>query len=168
MEDTVIKVLISACLLGEKVRYDGRDRFCAQEILAEWAGQGRLVPICPELAGGLPVPRPPAEISGGDGREVLQGKARGVDNHGQEVTEAFLSGAQQALDLAQQEQVQLAVLTERSPSCGSSQIYSGDFDGTLMKGRGVTAALLEENGIRVFSEYQLTGAAAFLEQLESS
>jgi len=162
----LIKVMVSSCLLGEKVRWDGRDRLCDQEILAEWAKEGRLVPICPELAGGLPVPRPPAEIAGGDGRQVLLGKARVIDNAGRQVTDAFLTGAHRALDLAQQEQVHLAVLTEKSPSCGSSQVYRGKFDGSLIAGMGVTAALLQEEGIRVFSEHQLAQAAACLREME--
>lgn len=164
----VIRVLVSACLLGEPVRYHGGDARLEAYWLDRLAEEGRVVPFCPEVAGGLEVPRPPAEIVGGDGIAVLQGTARVATDTGEDVTEAFLDGAQKALDVARQQGVRLAILVERSPSCGSEQIYDGTFSGKRRSGSGVTAALLEEQGIRVFGQDRLLAAAAYLQQLESS
>ena len=136
------KMLVSACLMGRPVRYDGRDKALASTLLERWVEEGRVIAFCPELAGGLPVPRAPAEIRA-DGRVV--------DSAGSDVTAAFEEGARQALDLAQAEGCRFALLTDGSPSCGSSFIYDGSFSGTRMAGTGITAALLERNGIRVFT-----------------
>src|SRR5919198_2406857 len=105
-----IRVLVSACLLGERVRYDGRDARCASDVLDRWAREGRLVPFCPEVAGGFPVPRPAAEIHGGDGRSVLTGLARVRDVAGRDVTSLFEQGARRALETARSQGVRLAIL----------------------------------------------------------
>jgi uncharacterized protein YbbK (DUF523 family) len=163
----VQRVLVSACLLGQPVRYDGGTVISEGGILARWQMEGRVVPMCPEMAGGLPVPRPPAEIRGeGGGVAVLRGDARVVEHHGHDVTEAFVRGAQRALAAAQAARVQVAVLTERSPSCGSAFLYDGTFSGQLQPGEGVTAALLRQHGIRVFSQHQLAEAARLLDALD--
>ena len=156
------KVLVSACLLGNPVRYDGGDLQSTDAILAQWLREGRVVSFCPEVAGGLPTPRPPAEIVGGDGAAVLAEHAQVLDCHGQDVSASFLSGARQALALCQAQQIRVAVLTDRSPSCGSSLTYDGSFTGTRLPGQGVTTALLEQQGIRVFSQHQIPQAAAYL------
>ena len=156
------RILISACLLGERVRYDGGEARAPSAILDRWRREGRLVPFCPEVAGGLPVPRPPAEITSGDGEAVLRSEARVADSMGADVTESFLEGARQALREARARGVRLAILKDGSPSCGTGYVYDGCFRGVRRPGRGVTAALLEENGIRVFSETQLAEAAAYL------
>ena len=96
----MIKVLISACLIGERVRYDGVVKSCDSSILANWRRRGCIVPFCPEVAADLSIPRPIAEIAGGDGSMVLQGYARVMNINGQDVTKYFLDGAQKALDLA--------------------------------------------------------------------
>lgn len=142
-------VLVSACLLGEKVRYDGGDCACT----ALWPHQETVqwLPFCPEVAGGLAVPRAPAEIQGGDGAAVLAGSATVMDAKGQDVRGALMRGAVQALALAQQHRVVAAVLKQKSPSCGCGLIYDGTFSGTLKNGHGVTAALLQQHGIDVFS-----------------
>lgn len=159
------RILISACLLGERVRYDGGSAEAASERLDRWRIEGRLVPFCPEVAGGLPVPRPPAEIVGGDGLAVLRSEARVEVESGRDVTEPFLEGAREALREARARGVRLAILKDGSPSCGSGYVYDGSFSGASRAGRGVTTALLEENGIRVFDEKQIEHAAAYLSSL---
>jgi uncharacterized protein YbbK (DUF523 family) len=161
------RVLVSACLLGQPVRYDGGAVVTEGGILARWQMEGRVIPVCPEMAGGLPVPRPPAEIHGeGGGAAVLRGAARVFEHHGHDVTDAFVRGAQRALAAAQEASAQVAVLTERSPSCGSAFLYDGTFSGQLQPGEGVTAALLRQHGIRVFSQHQLEDAAHLLAVLD--
>lgn len=161
------KILVSACLVGNRVRYNARDVPCGSETLAGWLREGRVVPLCPEVAGGLPVPRPPAEIANADGKDVIEGSARVFDNTGRDVTGHFLEGARRALATARQHDVKIAVLKEKSPSCGSSLVYDGTFSGTANPGRGVTTAILEANGIRVFSEHEIEEAAKFLEAFGS-
>ena len=146
------RVLVSSCLLGRPVRYDGRAKTSSSRILARWRAEGRLVPFCPELAGGLGVPRPPAELQ--DGRVVT------VD--GQDVTDAFVLGAELALTAARNAGVRVAVLKEGSPSCGSGRIADGTFGGGGIPGAGVTTALLRANGITVFNEDQFEAADALL------
>lgn len=160
------KILISACLVGQKVRYDGRASKSPGNWIERWRRQGRLVAFCPEVAGGLAVPRPAAEIEGGDGMDVLRGEARLHTESGVDVTNAFVRGAEQALEVARREEIRVALLKARSPSCGSASIYDGTFSGTLHAGKGVTAALLGEHGIFVFSEERLEEAAAKIAQLE--
>ncbi len=160
------RILVSACLLGSRVRYDGRAKTSDDEILARWREEGRLVPFCPEVQGGLPVPRPPAEIEGGaGGAAVLAGTARIRTPDGGDVTDAFLLGARRALAAATSSGARLAILKEGSPSCGSLRIYDGTFGGRTTPGRGVTTALLERSGIRVFGEDRIPEAAAYLARL---
>lgn len=157
------RILISACLLGQPVRYDGRGLAQTDALLARWQAAGLLVPICPELAGGLGVPRPAAELEAGhQGCDVLAGRAQVRTREGQDQSEAFVRGAEAALALAQREGCRFAVLTERSPSCGSSQLYDGGFGGRLRAGEGVTTALLRRHGLRVFGQHQLAELAAWL------
>jgi uncharacterized protein YbbK (DUF523 family) len=113
------------------------------------------VPFCPEVAGGLPIPRPPAEIVGGDGQAVLDRQARVLTIEGEDVTEAFLAGACQALETAQRLDIRQAVFKEDSPSCGCHRSYDGTFSGRRVPGQGVAAALLRRNGITVLSEEEL-------------
>ena len=142
--------LVSACLLGIRTRYDGG--CCLVPRLIQLAARGLAVPVCPEVAGGLPVPRPPAEIVGGDGQAVLDGQARVLTVDGEDVTEAFLAGARQALETAQRLDIRQAVLKEDSPSCGCRCIYDGTFSGRMVSGQGVAAALLQRNEITILSE----------------
>ncbi|MDR3371502.1 DUF523 domain-containing protein [Rhodoferax sp.] len=161
-------VLVSSCLLGSPVRYNDIHKRCESDVLARWQAQGRVVPVCPEVAGGLPVPRPPAEISlGAGGAMVLQGRARVVDSQGNDVSTAFVTGAQHALTLAQDKGIRVAVLKEGSPSCGSGYIYDGTFTGVRVTEQGVMSALLESAGIRVFSEAQFLEANDLLLRLEA-
>lgn len=164
----MVKVLVSSCLLGERVRYHGGDASCPSTILDRWKAEGRLVLACPEVAGGLPVPRPAAEIVGGDGHAVLQRNAYVGDSTGVDVTPAFLRGAHATLETAIADGVRLAVLKDGSPSCATTYVFDGTFRGQRAPGHGVTAAILSEAGIRVFSERQLEEAAAYLEALEAA
>ncbi len=162
------RVLVSACLLGAPVRYHGRGAACEAALLQRWQAEGRLVAFCPEVAGGLPTPRPPAEIEPGQsGQAVLHGRARVLDREGADVTAAFVAGAQQALARARAQGLRLAVLKEDSPSCGSARVYDGHFAGQRLPGAGVTAALLREAGLQVFSEWELAAAAQALARLEA-
>jgi len=142
--------LVSACLLGLPTRYDGKG--CALPGLLPLAARGKVLPFCPEVAGGLVIPRPPAECCGGDGEAVLDGRARVCTAHGEDVTAAFLAGAQQALLLVRRLGVRRAILKEYSPSCGVHWIHDGSFRGDIVRGRGVTAALLLREGLVVHSE----------------
>jgi len=165
----MIKVLVSACLMGEPVRYNGGAiRIFDHRLLESWHAEGRVVPCCPEVAGGLPIPRPCSEIFHGDGKKVLRGDARVINIHGEDVTESFLKGAQKAMELARSMKIRMAVLKDGSPSCGSAYIYDGHFAGVKKPGNGVTAALFEENDIRVFSEGDIPNASEYLKILETS
>lgn len=147
------KILISSCLLGQKVRYDGRDNLQTHADLQAWIKAGNVVSICPEMAGGLPTPRPPAEIQNKKtGIDVLNNTAKIVTINNVDVTAEYLAGAKKTLALAQQHHVRVAILKARSPSCGSSTIYDGSFSRTTMPGMGITAALLTQHGIQVFDE----------------
>lgn len=115
------------------------------------------MPVCPEVAGGLGVPRPPAEIVGG----------RVLTRAGDDVSSAFVAGAQHALELVRRFELRLALLKQRSPSCGSKEIYDGSFSGRVMAGEGLTAALLRANGVEVYDETQLDEVAARLQVLEA-
>ncbi len=156
------QILVSACLLGQRVRYDGSDLRLDDALLRQWEREGRLVPLCPEMAGGLPAPRVPAEIAAGGGGAVLDAAARVINASGHDVTNAFLEGARQALQLCQRHDIRLALLTESSPSCGSHRINNGEFSGTKVPGMGVTTALLRRHGIDVFSQFQLAELAQVL------
>ena len=145
--------LVSACLLGCPTAYDGEARFRAE--LVALAAEGRVVPVCPEMAGGLTAPRSPAEIVGGDGDDVLNGRARVVTVTGEDVTGAYLRGAEHALAVARRHGVTTAILKQRSPSCGSACVYDGTHSGRLRTGQGVTTALLRRHGITVCSEDDL-------------
>lgn len=138
-------VLVSACLLGEVCRYNAVRRHNSRVIDSS---EPRL-PVCPEVWGGLPTPRPAADIVGGDGADVLDGKARVIDETGRDVTEAFLSGAQKVLETAQSTGARKALLKSRSPSCGCGELSRAD--GSRTAGNGVTAALLLRHGIEVES-----------------
>ncbi|QLK86884.1 DUF523 domain-containing protein [Staphylococcus sp. 17KM0847] len=142
---------VSACLIGHEVRYDGGHK--RQKELQQLVDEGRAVPICPEVLGGLSTPREPSEIVDGDGMSVWKGQKRvkTVSNH--DVTDAFTLGAQRALALLQSYNIDTVILKEGSPSCGSTEIYDGGFQGMKKAGMGVTTALLQYHGIQVYNEY---------------
>lgn len=139
-----MKILVSACLLGCPCRYDGRGK--AHPEVEKLRERGHtLVPVCPEVMGGLPTPRPPAEC---------QPDGRVVNREGIDVTAQYHLGAEAALNIVRKQGCELAILKERSPSCGSGEIYDGTFSGTLVPGNGVTAQLLRQAGIQVLGESQ--------------
>ncbi|WP_434767051.1 DUF523 domain-containing protein [Pseudomonas triticicola] len=159
------KILVSRCLLGHRVRYDG-GASGPFDLLEQWTEEGRVVSLCPEVAGGLPTPRAAAEIPGGQGGEVLDGTAAVITTEGEDVTAQFLEGARQALELVQKHGIRVAVLKANSPSCGNLLTYDGTFSGVKVNGEGVTAALLKRHGVRVFSELELAEAAVTLAALD--
>jgi uncharacterized protein YbbK (DUF523 family) len=161
-------ILVSACLLGEPTRFDQGSVKCDHFILDEWLQEGKIISFCPEVEGGCPTPRPPAEIMSGDGDSVVDGEVKVINVNGQDVTKKFMLGAQKALQLAQRKGVNIALLKARSPSCGNHFIYDGTFSNTLKKGKGVTAALLEREGIRVFNEEEIEEAEELLHRLAST
>ncbi|WP_299263538.1 DUF523 domain-containing protein [uncultured Psychrosphaera sp.] len=140
------KILVSACLLGYPVRYDGKSTPLKNLAwLQQLQQQNRIVIICPEQEGGLPTPRDPAERQ--------QDKV--ITITGQDVTQEFDIGAQKALDLCQQHDIKIALLKANSPSCGNQKIYNGQFNNTLIVGQGMTAELLSKHSIKVYSELEI-------------
>lgn len=149
------KILISACLMGFKVRYDGNSQANINQALKDIIANNEILTFCPEVAGGLSTPRTPAEIQQGSGEDVLAGRSKVLTKLGEDVTDAFIKGAQLTLQYCQQHNIKYAILMERSPSCGSVHIYNGEFSGNKITGQGVTTALLREHGIGVFDQDNL-------------
>ncbi|MCM3570687.1 DUF523 domain-containing protein [Neobacillus mesonae] len=145
-------ILVSSCLAGLKVRYNGTHSL--DDRILKLIEENKAVTVCPELLGGFPTPREPAEIIGGDGEDVLEGRAKVIEKSGEDVTELYLKGAYAALEMAKNMNATLVVLKENSPSCGSSMIYNGEFNGKKIAGNGVTSSLLKRNGFQVISEEQ--------------
>ncbi len=142
-------VVVSACLLGRPCRFDGKDKFTPE---LAFALEGRnVIAVCPEELGGLDTPRAPCQINGGDGADVLDGKARVIDANGIDRTPSFLAGAQAAIEQLDAAGAREAVLKECSPSCGVNSVYR---DGELAPGQGVFAASLARRGVRVLNEVQ--------------
>ncbi len=156
------KILISTCFLGKKVRYNGNPLLISDNIIDKWNSEKRIISVCPEVDAGMSIPRSPAEILKGDGNDVLSGNAFVYNKNGQDVTDYFINGAKIALSLCKQHDIKIALLKESSPSCGSTSIYDGSFKGNLIKGVGVTTALLKKNGIQVFSEFSISEAYAHI------
>ncbi|MFD0767376.1 DUF523 domain-containing protein [Bacillus sp. CGMCC 1.60114] len=143
-------IVISACLAGIACRYDGNDNLVTK--IQELLEKEETILICPEVLGGLPTPRTPAEIVGGNGDDVLNGTAKVIDQNGNDVTEIFIAGAYEALNQIKDLNPEYIILKERSPSCGSSVIYTGEFNGEKQDGYGVTTALFRRYGFTVISE----------------
>lgn len=137
---------VSSCLLGENCTYSGKNNLV--EELKNLYELGMVVPVCPEVLGGLPIPRNPAEI-------CSRNPLRIQTNQNQDVTSEYVSGALKALDLFLEHHVQVAVLKFRSPSCGCDGVYDGTFSHTLIEGQGVFAKLCQEHHIKVFHENQI-------------
>ncbi|MBI5492089.1 MAG: DUF523 domain-containing protein [Deltaproteobacteria bacterium] len=135
-------VLVSACLLGLKTRYDGADAYSQKAV--DLLKKRAVVPVCPEQLGGLPTPRPRAEISSGDGVSVLEGISGVIDEFGSDATAFFLKGAHEVLKIARIVGAKEAYLKEKSPSCGTGTICR---DSVCVPGPGVTAALLKKEGL---------------------
>ncbi len=152
----VSKILVSACLMGHAVRYDGRAKPLIHPAIEGWMREGLLVTLCPEMSAGMPVPRPPAEIAdAATGEDVLAGSGRVIELTGGDVTNEFLKAADNAVRLATANGCRYALLIDGSPSCGSGFIYDGSFSGSRRSGNGVTAAALRHAGIEVFSDREI-------------
>jgi len=152
------KILVSECLYGGRVvRYDGGNVPLLDPLFVKWKAEGRLVPICPEVFGGLPTPRPDAQRRDGG---VFTGA-------GADVTDAFRKGAEEALRLARAEGVCFCIMKADSPSCGSKEIYDGSFSGGKVPGAGLAAEMLKAAGYTVFDETDIAEAAALLAVLET-
>ena len=137
------KILISACLVGDKVRYDGKSQY--HPLVKELLQKYELVPFCPEVEGGLPTPRVSSEIS----------KGKVINKEGKDVTRQFQTGAELALNICKYLHIDKAILKDGSPSCGSTEIHDGRFTGRMIKGKGITTTLLEQNGIKVYNENEI-------------
>jgi uncharacterized protein YbbK (DUF523 family) len=137
------RILVSACLLGENCRYDGKNNLVKE--LKSLAKYFDFVPICPEVNGGLKIPRNPAEIQ----------EDSVIDCKGRDVTENYFDGAVWAVSIANQLNIKIAILKDGSPACGVHQIHDGHFNGRKIKGMGITASLLSQNGIKVISEDEI-------------
>jgi uncharacterized protein YbbK (DUF523 family) len=146
-------VLVSACLAGRACAYDGSHR--AHPEILDLVRAGRAVLVCPEEEGGLPTPRPAAEIEGGRGGDVLDGTARVLTDSGMDVTDVYLEGARVAVGRADAQGCTAAILKARSPACGCEAVYDGTFSRTLTDGDGVTAAALRRAGIELWTEETL-------------
>lgn len=148
------KVLVSSCLLGQPVRYDGVSKGLRHPGITQLMLQDRVISFCPEVSGGLPTPREPAEI--------LETKV--MTKSGEDVSKEFALGAQLALRQCQQHGIRYALLKESSPSCGRNNIYDGTHTSVKIPGMGWTARLLEENDIHVFSEDEISALMAALRE----
>ena len=160
-----MKILISSCLLGEDVRYDGNNSsiafnpkfaFSLKELFMDILCDNEIYSFCPEVAGGLGIPRISAEIVKNDKPFIVKNE-EGID-----VTMNFLLGAKKALDICKEENIKVALLKANSPSCGNINIYDGTFTNNLTDGQGLTARLLKDNEIEVFNETQLKELAKFI------
>jgi len=143
--------LVSACLLGIRCAWDGKDRYKNKRVI-ELLRKETLIPVCPEQLGGLAIPRVLQEIEKGSGEDVLDGRSRVKNKIGQDVTRQFIRGAKEALKIARQYNIKEFIAKSRSPSCGYGFIYNGSFSKRLIKGDGVTVALFKRNGIKVITE----------------
>jgi len=144
-------ILVSACLLGINCRYDGGH--CRHDTILSSVPRECCLPVCPEQLGGLPTPRPPTEIVTGTGVNILNGRTSIINSEGCNVTEYFLRGARQALEITRLFGITTAVMKERSPSCGVFHIVRND---AIVEGIGITAALLESAGITLVSSDEVT------------
>lgn len=147
-----MNILVSTCLLGINTKYSGGNNTNKKIIELLKNKNYTLIPVCPEQLGGLTTPREPAEIRQGTAADVLERDAKVFNKHGADVTEQFVRGAQQTLEIAKLYACRGAILKSKSPSCGCGFIYDGSFSGKLKEGNGVTAQLLMENGIAVMNE----------------
>jgi len=147
-------ILVSACLLGHRTRYDGGSNNIT--LLMEQAKHTQFIAFCPEIMGGLPTPRPAAEITSGSGDDVLNGHSAVLNINGRDVTAFFICGAKKSAQFADKYNITAAILKQRSPSCGSLKIYDGTFSHQTKPGMGITAAMLHKLGIPLYSEEDIT------------
>lgn len=150
-----MKVLVSACLVGEMVRYDGKVNINEELIKRLNENNIEIIPFCPEVESGLSVPRNPSEIKNGDGEAVLKRESKVINNKGEDVTDYILKGANLALERALSLDIKAALLKDGCASCGSSYVFDGNFNGTRVEGKGIATLFLERNNIKVFNENQI-------------
>jgi uncharacterized protein YbbK (DUF523 family) len=155
------KIIVSSCILGKKVRYNGAHAKYKHDFLDDLKKSNLLISCCPEILAGCKVPRLAAEISGGNGYDVIDGKAKILMSDGVDVTDVFMRGAKYVLDIAIYHNVKMAILKDKSPSCGSSLQYNGEFNGNIISGIGVLSALLIRNNIKVFNAENIEDAAKY-------
>lgn len=149
----IMKILVSSCLIGINCKYNGENNLSKEVI--NLTKKHILIPVCPEQLGGLSTPRAPSEIKNGDGMAVLKGHARVFSEDGHDLSIYFIKGAKETLKIARLLNIDIAIMKERSPSCGVNEIYDGSFSHTKIKGCGVTVALLKKEGFTVFSEKEI-------------
>lgn len=137
------KIVVSACLLGEPCRYDGKS--CPNPMVIDFCSDKQVYPVCPEVLGGLLIPRISCEIRGN----------RVISKTGENHTKEYQRGARKVLELMQREKITMAVLKSKSPSCGVGKVYDGTFTGTLTEGDGICAQMLKQHGLSVMNEEQL-------------
>jgi uncharacterized protein YbbK (DUF523 family) len=147
------KIGVSACLAGHICRYDGK--YAGNKTIEEFIEKNDVFAFCPEMQGGRPIPREPAEIQNGDGIDVWNNKGKVLTLSGKDVTEEFKKGARAVLKMLQEKNISTVILKDGSPSCGSCMIYDGTFSKSKKNGAGVTTALLRENKILVYSEKEI-------------
>ncbi len=143
-------ILVSACLLGIDCKYSGKNNY--DDELKKFLKDKEYILVCPEQLGGLSTPRRPSEIIDGEGNDVLEGKCKVKNNDKEDLTKEFIKGARETLKIAELYGANIAILKSRSPSCGSQNIYNGEFNGKIKEGKGVTTALLMDKGILVLNE----------------
>jgi len=144
-------VLISSCLLGKNVKYNGRNNHINNSFIQMLLKNNLVIPVCPEVDGGLPIPRTPVELIG----------KKAINQDGIDKTKEFVIGAQIALQKVIDFDIKMAIMKSKSPSCGKDTIYDGSFTKTLTNGNGITVSLLKEYGIRIFDENELDIACDF-------
>lgn len=159
------RILVSGCLNGRPIRFNSTNVSVESKIWDRWESEGRLVSFCPELAAGFLVPRAPAELVGSTASVVLNGRGSVKEDNGNDVTAMFVEGAKLAAQRAAAEGCVMAVLTDGSPSCGTTYVYDGSFSGGTLPGMGVAAQLLQDHGLRVFPEDQIDEADQYLRSL---
>ncbi len=142
------KILISSCLLGNNVKYNGGNNILGEENLEKLKSKYELYPCCPEVDGGLPTPRIPCEI-------ISQEPVKVINKGNEDKTEQFLLGADKALQICKQNNIKIALLKSNSPSCSNKYVYDGTFDSKKIQGKGVAAQILINKGIRVYSEVEI-------------
>lgn len=146
-------IIVSACLCGINTRYDGKSSL-NYKILKLLKSE-KFIPLCPEQLGGLGTPRLPCEICGGSGKDVINGSARIIDIRGNDLTEKFVKGANETMNICKIFSAKMAILKSKSPSCGYGKIYDGSFNRNIMNGNGITAELLIHHGIKVHTEEEI-------------
>ncbi|OCL82080.1 DUF523 domain-containing protein [Arcobacter porcinus] len=160
-----MKILVSSCLLGENTRYDGENsnialnpkfRFSDKELFMDIMCENEIYSICPEVSAGLTIPRAKAEIIS------HEKPIKVIDENSEDITINFLIGAKNSLDICLQNDIKVALFKSKSPSCGNNEVYDGTFSQTLIKAKGLSARLLEENGIKVFNELELKELNKFI------